>query len=137
MTWQSLYEKLGKQPLAVTLHDPVKAVIDGKTYQLKLKFEGNVPVLVPADQEEKPRAPYKSVIWYEVSREESNVLGSGSTTLWSEHFTTEASAWKKLKECSGNTLYRKVKTEDGKIETQYYDFVFKCWRDWRNNRLPY
>lgn len=77
------------------------------------------------------------VYWYTVSKEESNVLGSGSTTLWSNNYDTESEAFEHLRKDYGNTLTRYVKRKhksgDIRFESDWYDFIYKCWRDSCNN----
>lgn len=48
MLWSTLWSKLGKQPMTRTNHFHVKAVVDGKTMAMELKFDAQgLPYLVP------------------------------------------------------------------------------------------
>lgn len=136
MLWLTLFNRLGKQPMHVTRHNHVKAVIDGKTYELDLKFDKRgEPYLIP--RQPKPVKPYLKIYWYDVSRERAEILGSGSQVDWSHRCDTEAEAFEHLKTYHGNTLTRRVKTVDKRLDTQYYDFIEECWYDSRREKLAY
>lgn len=141
MLWSTLWNKLGKQPLRITQHNHVTAIIEGKTYELDLKFDTkDRPYLVP--REPKPAKPYDKIYHYTVSRERSDVLGSGSQVDWEYQVRTEAQAFEYLKAHFGNTLTRLVRTvgskkSPAKLRTQHYDFIDKCWRDDRGEKLEY
>lgn len=54
MLWSALYDKIGKQPLSVTQHTHVTAVIDGETVPLKLTFdEAHKMHFVPYETKER------------------------------------------------------------------------------------
>lgn len=51
MLWSFLFDKLSKQPLRVTKHNHVTAVIDGKNCKLDLKFDtAGKPYFVLAEE---------------------------------------------------------------------------------------
>lgn len=80
--------------------------------------------------------PPFTILYYIVSKEIPEVLGSGSQTMWEETCKTEAEAWDILKTGGGNTLERKVK-QDGQICCHWYNFTEKCWVGDDNEKLPY
>lgn len=48
MLWSTLHRRIGKQPLSFSQHNHIKAVIDGKTFFLDLKYNAKgQPYLVP------------------------------------------------------------------------------------------
>lgn len=135
MLWSTLFNHIGKLPMRITNHQHIHAVIDDKHYNLTLKFDAKgSPYLVPMP--EKPPKPYTKVYWYTAAREESEILGSGSNTIWSKQFPTESEAMDYIKAHYGNTMTRKVKTPDKRLADQWYDFIEGCWKD-GNDRLPY
>jgi len=134
MTWAVLLKKLGNQPISITHHNHVTAVIDGKTYELTLQFEGGTPVLVP--EKKKQVKQYSEVLWYEATMEVSEILGSGSSTLWFQTCKTEEEAFVVIRERGGNTIRRKVRTVDGNGEIHYYDFINNCWKNNKGEELP-
>lgn len=136
MLWSTLFNRLGKLPLRITQHRHIEAIIEDKHYQLDLKFDAKgQPYLVP--MQPKPKKPYSKIYWYIVAKEVPEILGSGSQTDWEHRCDTESEAFKYLKAHNGNTLYRKVRTADGKsIVTHWYDFIDQCWKH-DNEPLPY
>lgn len=136
MLWSTLFNRLGKLPLRITQHNHIKAIIEGKNYQLDMKFDAKgQPYLVP--MQSKVKKPYSKIYWYIVAKEVPEILGSGSQTDWEHRCDTESEAFEYLKAHNGNTLYRKVKTADGKrIVTHWYDFIDQCWKH-DNEPLPY
>ena len=138
MLWSTLFGKLGKQPLKITQHQHVNAIIDGKRIELDLKFEANgTPYLVPRTAApDKPRRPYKEIIGYTVSEEVSDVLGSGSDYRREIHVKTEAQAMAALRD-RRNHMTRLVLGLDGVVVKQYWNNLHKCWEDHQGNPLPY
>lgn len=135
MLWMTLWNKLGKQPMKITRHKHVHAIVDGKHYDMDLKFDTKgEPYLVPMQAKEKPKSaePVNSmrVMDYIISEEVPEVLGSGSQVNWTRALPaarySQDEAMAMLRERNGNTLERSV-IRDGKFRVEYYDFIRECW----------
>lgn len=57
MTWRQLHSRIGRQPLSVTQHNRVRAVIDGHETFLNLKFdERGLPYLAESNTDNDKKA---------------------------------------------------------------------------------
>ncbi len=74
------------------------------------------------------RTPVVTEWVYSASREETEILGSGSRYYHVATSRSEEQAFEDMKKCGRNHLTRRRK-EDGKTHTQWYDFHEKEWRD--------
>lgn len=125
MLWQTLWNKLGKQPMRITRHKHVHAIVDGRHYDMDLKFDAKgEPYLVPMQPKPKPE-PVVRVLDYILSDEVPGILGSWTTTVPAAQYDLKQ-AIALLRQKHGNTLYRRV-TVDGRLKLDYYDFIFGRW----------
>lgn len=58
MLWMTLWKRLGKQPMTLTNHYHIKAVIDGRAIAMDMKFDASgKPYLIP-DPKHDPNKSY-------------------------------------------------------------------------------
>ena len=69
------------------------------------------------------------VIWYEVGREESNVLGSGSIYYVNWAGKNEEDALEELGKSNNNYISRLIR-EDKQLKEQKYNLITKEWEYW-------
>lgn len=135
MLWSTLFNRLGKQPLRITQHEHIHAIIEGKHYRLDLKFDASgKPYLVP--MQEKPKKPYDKILYYRVCRDEPEIMGSGSTASNEVICHSEQEAFTALK-AGRNDLRRYVIRPDGQRETQWWSSIDQAWKRGLDETLPY
>lgn len=133
MLWSTLFNKLGKQPLRITQHEHIHAIIEGKHYRLDLKFDtSGKPYLVP--MQEKPKKPYSEILHYRACLSIPEAMGSGSNISREEICYTEQEAFAALKD-GRNDLRRYVVLPDGTRETHIWDG--EAWTRGYGEKLPY
>lgn len=134
MLWTTLFNRLAKQPLRITAHNHVEAIIDDKHYQLTLKFDtSGKPYLVP--MQARPKKPYKRILYYRVCEDTPEILGSGSSTSRVVTCYTEADAFAALAD-GRNDCRRYVIRPDGKQESHWWDPYDQHWKRNNGEQLP-
>lgn len=67
------------------------------------------------------------ILYYWVAESESNILGSGCTYSREKITTSEEEAFKLLDD-RRDDLRRKIKLDDGRIVTDWWDTLEKTWK---------
>jgi len=111
MLWSKLFDKISSQPMADTKRQKVRAVINGKTVELDLKFDETGPYLVPKATTTAKQSTYK-VLQYIIAKEQTCKSVDEVRSLLKNH--------------GGNILYREVK-QDGQIIRHWYNHISKSW----------
>lgn len=127
MLWDTLYNKIGKQSLSFSRRNHVKAIIDGKTIELELKYDSKGhPYL--AECHAPAKKPYRRVMYYWVCRETPEILGSGSSYSMEECVYSEEEAFVLLAD-GRNCLERRVVDLNGKVASHWWNPYKKKWFD--------
>lgn len=112
MLWSKLLDEISSQPMSDTKHQPVRAIIDGKIYELQLKFDvSGTPYLAPKAATSTKQSTYK-VLHYIIAKEQACKSIDEVRSL--------------LKTRGGNILYREVE-QDGRIIRHWYNHISKRW----------
>lgn len=132
MLWSTLFNKLGKQPLRITQHHHIHVIVEGKHYDMDLKFnaEGE-PYLVPMQSKQR-------IVSYSAGR--IKIAPDGTSSIeWFQIFTT--AKWKDVlaeaKAHHADYIRRIVRDKTGHTRMHRYIMGKGTWEDWDGNPLPY